>query len=388
MLAETSVFLTFRCGHMSVRVRWVTRYCVAGFAAAAALGGTTPASSLPIDHDVAKGPPQYVVISFDGAGSLRKWRDTLAFARETRIKFTYFLSCTFFLHRGNRRLYKPPRRRAGRSNIGFAMTAAEVEERLSYVNQAITDGHEIASHGCGHFNGRRWSEAAWRKEFASFRSILRNAYRNNSLKGEPADWKVRIDGAVKGFRAPYLASGRALDRALGDAGFRYDASRVGRRGERPSRSRSGHWLFRLAMIPEGRRNRSIISMDYNFYVRHSKARSDPARRKVYARRMLRAYMNYFNHNYRNGRQPVHIGHHFSYWNGAAYWTALKAFAQKVCGRRDVRCVSYTQLADALDRERPRSGHSSASYRPANAMRLPSGSETMKVSAPHGSARRR
>ena len=340
---------------MSVRVRWVTRWCVAGFVVAATLGGKTPAYALPIEHKAVKGPLQYVVVSFDGAGNLRKWRDTLAFARKNRIRFTYFLSCTFFLHRGNRRLYKPPNRRAGRSNIGFAMSVAEVEERLGHVNQALKDGHEIASHGCGHFNGRRWTKASWRKEFASFKSILRNAYGNNGLKGEPAGWKARIDGAVTGFRAPYLASGRALDRALAEAGFRYDASRVGRRGERPSRSQSGHWLFRLAMIPEGRRNRSIISMDYNFYVRHSKARSDPKRRKIYARRMLKAYMNYFNHNYRNGRQPVHIGHHFAYWNGSAYWLALKTFAENVCGRRDVRCVSYAQLADVLDRDPPPAG---------------------------------
>ncbi len=352
---------------MSVWVRRVKRVCIAGFAGFSVLGGATPSSSLPIDHHATRAPLQYVVISFDGAGSLRKWRDTLAFARETRVKFTYFLSCTFFLHRGNRRLYKPPHRRAGRSNIGFAMTAAEVEERLRYVNRALKEGHEIASHSCGHFNGRRWTTASWRKEFASFRSILRNAYANNNLKGEPAGWKTRIDGAVKGFRAPYLAHGPALGRALAEAGFRYDASQVGRRAERPERSRRGHWMFRLAMIPEGRRSRSIISMDYNFYVRHSKARSDPARRKIFARRMLKAYMNYFDHNYRNGRHPVHIGHHFSYWNGGAYWSALKAFAHNVCGRRDVRCVSYTRLADVLDRKSPPARQSTSKARDRRAL---------------------
>ena len=294
-------------------------------------------------------PVQYVAISFDGSRSVDIWKATRAFAHEHDIRFTFFLSCTYFLHRGNRRLYRAPGRAIGRSGIGFAASAEEIAERLEQINLARAEGHDLGSHACGHFDGRHWSETQWEAEFNSFKSILTDAYTNNDLVGEPGDWAEIVDLEIRGFRAPFLARNAAMDRVLARRGFRYDASRIGHWDALPERRADGVWNFPLAVIPEGGSKRPVVlSMDYNLYVRHSRARELPERAAEFRERTLKAYMRYFAKSYYGNRTPVHIGHHFSEWNGGAYWDALKAFASTVCAYRDVECVGYSELADALE----------------------------------------
>jgi hypothetical protein len=64
--------------------------------------------------------------------------------------------------------------------------------------------------------------------------------------------------------------------------------------------------------------------------------------------MLKTYLAYFAGNYLGNRAPVHIGHHFSKWNGGAYWKAMQEFAQAVCGLPEVRCVTYRELEDYME----------------------------------------
>ncbi len=294
-------------------------------------------------------PVQYIAISFDGSRSLEIWEATRAFARKADIKFTYFLSCTYFLHRENRKLYKAPGHSAGRSGIGFAPSADNIKARLDQLNLALAEGHELGSHACGHYDGRPWSEAQWRQEFDSFTSILKNAYANNGLAGEPEDWAETVDAEIRGFRAPFLARSAAMDKVMAKLGFRYDASRIGHWDAPVQRRDDGVWNFNLAVIPEGRSSKPVVtSMDYNFYVRHSHARPRPDRAAEFRDRMYNSYMTYFAKSYYGNRTPLHIGHHFSRWNGGAYWQALKDFANAVCGYEDVRCVTYRELADVLD----------------------------------------
>ena len=47
-----------------------------------------------------------------------------------------------------------------------------------------------------------------------------------------------------------------------------------------------------------------------------------------------------------GAGPLQIGFHFVLMNGGAYWRALERFAEAVCNRPEVACVSYSEyLAD-------------------------------------------
>ncbi len=305
---------------------------------------------LPAFADPPQRPVQYVVISFDGAHDLRQWSRSRELARATGARFTYFLSCTFLLSRKTRRTYRPPGRGPGQSNVGFAASSKEVAGRLRHIWSARSEGHEIASHGCGHFDGKSWDRTDWVSEFDQFSNILRTAWKIHGLENEPAGWKSFAASEIKGFRAPYLSTGPALYSALSGSGFRYDASSVSRDVE-PARTKHDLHRFSLPMIPEGPSGRRIIAMDYNLYVRHSAAIERPKSGHLFEARTHKAFRNAFDRQYRGNRIPLQFGYHFTLMNGGAYWRALERFAADVCGLKDVQCVSYRELLERLS-----SGH--------------------------------
>ena len=122
--------------------------------AAAAAAGFLPTQA-------AAKPVQYVIISFDGAHDNALWDRSLKLAEETGAHFTYFLSCVYLLSPETKKLYSPPGMKAGRSNVGFAASREDAIARLGHVWTARQAGHEIASHGCGHFDGKDWSARDW-----------------------------------------------------------------------------------------------------------------------------------------------------------------------------------------------------------------------------------
>ncbi|MBX3529130.1 MAG: polysaccharide deacetylase [Rhizobiaceae bacterium] len=319
-------------------------------------------SALPLVFLAVQAPaverPQQVVISFDGAGPLAQWERSRALARETGARFTYFLSCVYLLPQEKRLLYKAPRHTAGKSNVGFATSREEVVERLREIWAARGEGHEIASHACGHFDGGDWSAAEWRDELTEFTRVLRDAWRINELEGEPEGWRSFAETEVTGFRAPYLSTGAQLDAALAKAGFRYDASRVSRGPQAPTSGKIN--MFALPMIPEGPQGKPVIAMDYNLYVRHSGGFERPSEAATFEQRSYDAFMAAFRAQYDGDRTPLQLGFHFTLMNDGAYWNALERFAREVCVMEDVRCVSYRGLlADAAGddaRHALRGGH--------------------------------
>ncbi|MBL6990377.1 MAG: hypothetical protein ISR65_11385 [Bacteriovoracaceae bacterium] len=298
--------------------------------------------------------PQYVMLAFDGSKSHNMWNKTLDFSKRMKrdknlnIKFTYFISGVYFLTRGKRKLYDPPKHRAGASAIGFAKTKESIGQRVNYLNEALMDGHEIASHANGHFDGSSWSQSDWESEFNYFEDLLFNFDVNNEINNVSLD----LDKSqIIGFRAPLLGVSRGLWPALKQFGFRYDTSKV--RGEvywpeiYPA---SGAWNFPLASFKIAGTGKRTLSMDYNFYVAQSKAKKerDPSKLRRFQSQMYETYINYFKKNYNGKRAPIHIGHHFSLWNNGIYWRAMKDFAVAVCGLPQVRCATYKELADYMD----------------------------------------
>lgn len=311
---------------MSVSVRLCAASC--------ALSAASPALARPIEQE-----PQYVIISFDGAHDLAQWQRSRALAKRTGATFTYFLSCVFLLAPETKGIYRAPGKAAGRSNVGFALSKEEVAGRLGEIWAARAEGHEIASHGCGHFDGGKWNVADWRSEFGSFAGILRDAYALNGIDGEPEGWKDFATAEITGFRAPYLSTNDALRTALADNGFAYDASDVSRGPAEPGRTH-GLSRFALPLIAEGPSGRGIIAMDYNLFVRHSAGFEREDKDGTFEQRTLEAFRNAFEGEYRGGRAPLQIGFHFTLMNGGAYWRALERFAVEVCGKADVQCVGY------------------------------------------------
>jgi len=297
------------------------------------------------------GNPQYVIISFDGAHDIAQWKRSRALAKRTGARFTYFLSCVFLLSKDTRNEYRAPGKKAGSSQVGFAQTKQEVAERLGEIRLAASEGHEIASHACGHFDGKTWSKADWLEEFASFKRIMSHAYEINGIEGEPEDWRDFAQHAVSGFRAPYLSTSAALYDALRTAGFHYDASGISRGPVEPHAEASVE-RFSLPQIPEGPAARRVIAMDYNLFVRHSGGFERPDEAAAFQARTYDAFKAAFDAQYGGERVPLQLGFHFTLMNDGAYWKALEQFADEVCVKPDVVCTSY---ADYLERTAPPAG---------------------------------
>lgn len=291
--------------------------------------------------------PQYVLISFDGAHDNTLWTRSLELARENNAHFTYFLSCVFLMTKKDRRSYQPPHKRAGSSNVGFAQSREEVKTRLENIWQAHQAGNEIASHGCGHFDGTHWSTADWDKEIREFRRIVADAYRNNGFEGEPEGWQELARHGISGFRAPYLASSKPVQDALKSNGFRYQASSVTNGPELPTIS-GGFASFGLPLIAEGPSQRPIVGMDYNLYIRHSKGAEMPQKSAQFEERAYQAFRAAFEKQYQGRRIPLQLGFHFVLMNDGAYWRAMERLVKEVCAKPDVKCTTYADYLDRLE----------------------------------------
>ncbi len=299
-------------------------------------------------------PPQFVEIAFDNCTELERWKELTAFADAMnkdgdRLHFTFFVSGVNFIADSNRKLYEAPGQPRGASQIGFGGSPEDVRQRVDYINALYRNGHEIGSHAVGHFSGRNWSAGDWARELHSFRDILANVGPNNGL-GD--DVKFAFPASeVSGFRAPYLDHSPGLYTALKDDGFRYDTSGDSKADAWPDKI-DGLWRFNLAEIGLHGVNKHLLSMDYNFFVAQSHGVVVPSRHDFFKEQMLQSYLDYFKANYSGDRAPIHIGQHFFDYQGGAYREAVEEFAIDVCGLPEVRCTTYSTLADFLDRQDP------------------------------------
>lgn len=303
-------------------------------------------------------PPQFVVLSFDGSRSNDMWRETLDFSnalkkKNVSAKFTYFASSVYFLDEKNKNVYQAPRQARGASAIGFALSADEILERVKSINEAISSGHEIASHAAGHFSGTGWSEDEWASELKSSSDLFSRITLNNPELSGRSGTKI-LSAGVSGFRAPELGQDKNLYAALSKNGYIYDASKVSYQGLWPKKDEFGIWEFPLATlkIPEG----WTIGMDYSIYQKQSGG-VDTAKRgdlkwDIFKKEVLDSYEQYFRAQYYGNRAPVFIADHFSKWNDGVYWEAFKDFASEVCGMPEVRCVTYKELARYLEKFSP------------------------------------
>jgi peptidoglycan/xylan/chitin deacetylase (PgdA/CDA1 family) len=288
--------------------------------------------------------PQYVLISFDGAGPQAQWQRSLELGKKTGARFTYFLSCSNVIAQGDAARYQSPEGRSGKSNIGFAKSRDEVRGRLTAIWAAASQGHEIGNHTCGHFDGKGWTKEQWLSEFRAFDAIMSNAYKDNGFGYEPQGWRQFVKKAIKGFRAPYLSTNKAMNEALATRGLRYDASGVEREISSP-KGNAQLARFSLPQIQEGPSGRRIIAMDYNLFVRHSGGFERASESEAFEARAYQAFRSAFDTQYQGKRRPLQIGMHFTLMNGGAYWRAMERLAGDVCGKPDVRCVTYSKYLD-------------------------------------------
>ena len=300
-------------------------------------------------------PPQFVMLAFDNCTELERWKDLSGFSAAMnqngdRVHFTFFVSGINFIEDADRNVYQGPGQRRGYSRINFGGSAEDVCASASSTSPRSTRaGHEIASHAVGHFNGAHWSAAQWEQEFGAYHGIVENA--------GPAPVRASEDhvdvplAKIVGFRAPYLATGPGLYEALRHERFRYDTSGITYADQWP-RKTDGLWRFDLMQVKVSGLGRNTLSMDYNFLVAQSHGVVDARRAETFKAQMLATYRDYFRASYAGNRAPLNIGHHFEAYQGGVYNEALKDFAREVCGLPEVKCATYRELADFMDRQSP------------------------------------
>jgi hypothetical protein len=300
---------------------------------------------------VALGPPAdaraplLVTVSFDGAGDASEVRGWTDLARQHDARFTYFLSGTYLLAGDRAALYRPPQHRPGASDIGFALARdgrdvrASIRDLVAALTEADRLGMEIGTHFNGHFCGRgpgavdQWSAADWIAELDAFAVLVRDVGPNNAL-----DLALDLP-PITGARSPCFEGQPALlHQALSARGYRYDASVPGIPGW-PTRDR-GLWVFSTPLIPVAGQMFRALASDYNFLVNELSG--------AQLRRSLQAELD---ERLAGDRAPLGVAFHFEDWNDDSYGAALRDFVADNCGRFDVRCVSYRDLATWLDARR-------------------------------------
>ncbi|MFC8532551.1 hypothetical protein ACFUJY_01130 [Streptomyces sp. NPDC057249] len=302
-------------------------------------------------------PPQFVVFSWDGAGedSQRLFSHFREVGKKYNAAMTYFLSGVYLLPEGKRTEYDPPKHNAGASDIGFNDTKG-IRDTLTQLRGAWQDGNEIGTHFNGHFCGKdggvgTWSVEEWKSEIRQAKSFVKGWKTNDPvLKNEKA-LPFDYDKELVGGRTPCLEGQKNMVEAARTMGFRYDSSGVN--DQVWPRKKNGVWDLSMQLVPVPGRDFETLSMDYNFMFNQSgTTQGDPAKHEYWGNQMRDGLLQAFDRAYDGNRAPLIIGNHFESWNGGTYMRAIEQTIAAVCTKKDVRCVSFRQLADWLDAQDP------------------------------------
>jgi hypothetical protein len=313
-------------------------------------------SGPPIEVPTGTKPPQFIVVAFDGAGSHELWNHWRSVAKEAGdARMTFFLSGIYAVPKEKRMVYNPPGKPQGASDIGWT-TAERIPTWIKDVNTAYDEGHEIGTHFNGHFCGPtgvgKWTKADWLSETNQFFNWVTNIGTVSGVANLPA-WRFDPKEEIVGGRTPCLEGDikGAVIPALKDLGFRYDTSVSGYL--RWPQKIDGLWEFPLATMKLAGTDRGVLAMDYNIYYSQSKGQSAPAdQQPALKKQVYDSYWNMFQAAYNGSRAPLFWGNHFERWSGGIYTDALSEVYVKACKMPDVKCVSYRDVANYLDRLDP------------------------------------
>ncbi|WP_258076913.1 MULTISPECIES: polysaccharide deacetylase family protein [Thermobifida] len=216
--------------------------------------------------DRRSGPPQFVVVSWDGAGELsdRLFSRFREVARRNNAHMTFFLSGIYLLPEHRKHLYHPPKHPVGASDIGY-LSEESIHRTIRQLDLAWREGHEIGTHFNGHFCGPNgvstWSPADWESEIQQAIKFVMTWKTNTGftdLPPLPFDYRKEL---VSG-RTPCLQGRDQLLPTAAKLGWRYDASSPGWLQVWPVR-RHGLWDFPLQSLPMAGEDFEVLSMDYN-----------------------------------------------------------------------------------------------------------------------------
>ncbi|MFJ4895989.1 hypothetical protein ACIP5U_39370 [Streptomyces sp. NPDC088788] len=299
-------------------------------------------------------PPQFVVISWDGAGALddnlfSRFRNVAA---DVDAHMTFFLSGLYLLPETKKDIYHPPLNPIGSSAIGY-LSDDHIKNTIREIRSAWLEGHEIGTHFNGHFcsgpgSVEKWTSEMWQSEIDQAISFV-TSWRTNTgftdLEPLPFDYRKELVGA----RTPCLLGQNRLLPAARDLGWRYDASSPGGLQVWPSKN-GGIWNFPLQAVPFPGHKFEVLTMDYNIMANQSgqATQGSLSSRATWREQARGAYFGGFKRSYYSNRAPLFIGNHFESWNGGIYMDAVEEAVKDMAAFSDVQFVSFRELCDWLD----------------------------------------
>jgi hypothetical protein len=305
-------------------------------------------------------PPQFVVVSFDGACKHELWQHYLSLAKDTGSHFTFFLSGLCLLPDAKRFLYHGPHKPVGYSAIGFGQ-ASLIPNRIRDYTQAYDSGNEIGTHFLGHFCDAQgvgtWSSADWTSEIAQARTFL-DHWAEINASTDPS-LSLPFDSSVwKGARTPCLAGKRAAMYPVWvKQGFHYDASGP---GQLTWPKKVSHfptlWNFPLQRIKVVGYGKTNLSMDYNLlYVQNKgQIKAPPATCARIQTSTYQSLMQALAAVEKGNHAPFFVGNHFNEWACGAYEKALTQFVQDAHTTYPaIHFVTFDYLSRWLDAQNPK-----------------------------------
>lgn len=295
-------------------------------------------------------PPQFVLFSFDGAGSHAHWQRILPLAERVNAHVTGFLSGIYLLPDTLRGQYAAPGHGRGRAAISFGGTEAAVATRVADLNAAYRQSHEVGTHFNGHFcagnepSGGRWTHADWTSELDQFFTIMRGA----AARG------LRVpEHAVKGGRVPCLEGvPEAYLPAMGERAMTYDTSMT-TEGIAWPQLRDGVWEFWVPVVRvPALAGKKVIMMDYNLWYALNGAQEEPGRDAEFTAATLDTYRAAYQAAYNTNRAPLTVGNHFNDWSGGAFSRATERFMGEVCVRPQTVCATYSEVIAWMELQDP------------------------------------
>lgn len=294
-------------------------------------------------HRLAPGekPPQFVLFSFDGAGSHDHWRRVLPLAKSVHAHFSGFLSGIYLLPDSQRDRYAGPGHRPGKASIGFGGSEDDVRTLVADLNTAVDQGEEIGTHYNGHFctgsepSVGRWNTTAWDNELRQFFAFVDAARAGRGLRVDPA--------TIKGGRTPCLEGDWAQAfPAMRQAGMRYDSSQPSDGVRWPAQA-NGIWEFWMPYVKVPALHKKVIMMDYNLWFQFNHAREDSSRTAEYTQDTLDTYRGAYEAAFTGNRAPLVVANHFNDWAGGTFAKATESFMGEVCVKPETVCATYSEV---------------------------------------------
>jgi len=304
--------------------------------------------------------PQFIIFSFDGAGSHQRWNEFMAAAEETNSRFTGFLSGIYLLGDSAKDAgaYTGPGHATGKSSIGYGGPESEIVTEVNDLNLAYSKGHEIGTHYNGHFcddnlpGGNQWNTDDWNNELDQFFEFMTNWKTLNGYTDAP-DLTVPVD-SIKGGRTPCLTGSLdVLIPAWKAHNMTYDSSiPAPRNGIFWPEKVDGIWEFYMPQVYSPGFDSMTTAMDYNFWAKFNNAKEEPDTAPELREIVTKTYDFMFDQAYNGNRAPILIANHFNKWNGDSFNPPAMDFMKEKCGQPDTYCATYQDVIAWMELQDP------------------------------------